>query len=234
MRFAIADADPIMADILAGAARRRGHQSVCLAGLDELFERLPFEPTVVVLALEPGPSAVSRLAKVRELFPSAGLLVTIEQPREPLPLALLKAGATEVVRIPYHPVELIVRAETWLAAHASERSPEAALRIGDLEVALDRYSATKAGHDLTLTKLELRLLYCLCEHAPHLTPTERLLTFGWDTLGDPDPTLIKTHISHLRRKLEAAGGLAVCLTSRQTLGYVLTVESEPVAGPATA
>lgn len=226
MKIAIADSDRVAGDVLAFSAQRRGHQAVTIHSADELLGRLPFEPNVVVLGGEIAEGVSGRLPEIRRAFPEATLIVTLEKPREPLPSTLLKAGVSEVVRAPYNPVEVIVRAENLMAARKSDGVADDTLRLGDLELALDRYAAAKNGVNLNLTKLELRLLYCLCEHSPHLTPTERLLTFGWDTLGDPDATLIKTHISHIRKKLRDAGGQEIEITSRQTLGYTLVVRGE--------
>lgn len=223
MKIAIADSDAATGDVLAFAAQRRGHQTVTVSSLPELLSRLPFEPNVIVLGGEIGEGATECLPQVRGAYPDVTLVVTLEKPKEPLPSQLLKSGVDEVVRAPYNPTELIMRAENLLSAGRGEAAVDDVFRIGDLELALDRYTAVKNAVRLNLTKLELRLLYCLCEHSPHLTPTERLLTFGWDTLGDPDPALIKTHISHLRKKLRDAGGTDFEITSRQTLGYTLLV-----------
>lgn len=224
MKLAILDSDPASADVLAFAAQRRGHQAVVLGSLRELAGNLPFEPNIIVF----GPDTVSNsqvIARVRGALPNAGLFVVLEKPREPIPTEMLRAGANEVIRSPYNPNETILLAESWLANRSSDQKSDEFLRKADLELALDRYTATKNGVRLNLTKLELRLLYCLCEHSPYLTPTERLLTFGWDTLGDPDAALIKTHISHIRKKLREAGGTEFDITSRQTLGYTLTVNT---------
>lgn len=222
MKLAIVSDDAVAAGVLAFAAERRGHQTVCLDRTGQLFERLPFEPSLIVVSVNGRETPpLIEFGRVRSTFPNAALFVTVEKPRQPMPLEMLNAGAHEVIAAPYNQNELVVRAESWVTAHAGVAAVADALILSDLEVALERYHATKNGTLLQLTKLELRLLYCLCEHHPHVAPLERLLTFGWDTLGDPDAALLKTHISHIRKKLADAGGVPFEILSRQTVGYVL-------------
>jgi two-component system phosphate regulon response regulator PhoB len=223
MRVVIADPDAPRRDLLSFAAARRGHQSFAVAKPQQLFDRLPFEPSVVVVALSGDDADFELVQTIRDEFSDIACYVTLERPQEPVPARFLQAGATDTVQAPYNPNELVLRAEGWLAAKGSAAAVSDVLRLADLEIALDRYTAKKNGQPVVLTKLELRLLYCLCEHHPHLAPLERLLTFGWDTLGDPDAALIKTHISHIRKKLREAGGTDIEITSRQTIGYVLSV-----------
>jgi DNA-binding response OmpR family regulator len=226
MRLAIAEPDPVTADVLAFAAQKRGHQTVRVATLSGLVGRLPFEPSAAIASVRGADEAtVDQIARVREEYPHLFLMLALERPREPEPMRLLQAGASEVVRSPYNPYELMLKAETALASRGRSAVDDA-VRLGDIEIALERYAASKNGINLNLTKLELRLLYCLCEHYPHLAPLDRLLVFGWDTMDDPDAALIKTHISHIRKKLQEAGGIPVEIHSRQTLGYVLSLVTQ--------
>ena len=224
MKFAIVESDEALADLLAHTAQRRGHHAICLPSASRLFDRLPFEPSVIVAEVSPATAIDgATIAAIRRQFERAALFITMEHPREPGPTAILRAGAHQVVRVPYNPTELVVQAENWLAGQRGDSAVTDSLKIGDLELGLDRYSASKNGRNVVLTKLELRLLYCLAEHSPHLAPLERLLIFGWDSLGDPEPSLLKTHISHIRKKLADAGGQQFVITSRQTLGYILEI-----------
>lgn len=233
MRLAVVDSQPIAGEVLSFAARRRGHQVICLADESRLFDRLPFEPAALIIAVEAEGSDCSRtITRVREYFPSALLILTAEKPSDSFATCALRAGADDVVRVPYHPAEVILKAEAAIARQ-DRAGGSNAIEIADLVVDLDRYIAVKAGNDLPLTKLELRLLYCLCEHSPHLAPLERLLTFGWDGGADPEPSLVKTHMSHLRKKLSRAGGTPVEISSRQTLGYTIAFQ-EVEAGLSSA
>lgn len=225
MRIAIVEAEPAAADLLMFVAQRRGHQPVCVADVGRLLGRLPLEPAVAIISL-PDISAetLDSVARVRERFPDMAVLVIAERSTTLPPLAALKAGVQDVIQSPYHPQEVIVRAEAWVEARkAANQVPDSAVRVADLEIDLDRFVATKNGVDLPLTRLERRLLYCLCTHYPNITPLERLLTFGWESGAEPEPALLKTHISHIRKKLREAGGTPFEITSLQTVGYKLAV-----------
>ncbi len=233
MRIAIAEPDPAIADLLAFVAQRRGHQTVCLSSAERLFDHLPFQPMVAVISFpEIDEHAVSQIRRLRERFEGMTLIVTTEAAKDPAPSMVLRAGAQDIVRIPYNPSELVLRAETWFSSRKTAGGVEDRIALGDLVIDLADYAAVKNGVPLDLTKLELRLLYCLCQHQPHLVTAERLLSFGWEPTDDPDAALIKTHISHIRKKMREAGGVAFDIRSRQGLGYFLTLGDEAVEGAA--
>ena len=119
--------------------------------------------------------------------------------------------------------EVILRAELQAESLGGPGGVSDAIRLGDLEVDLGYYTAQKNEQELRLTKLELRLLFCLMEHQGKVSPTDRLLSFGWDSLDVPDASLLKTHISHLRKKLLEAGGEPIQIRARHSLGYTLRI-----------
>ncbi len=220
MRIAIAESDPASADLLVFAAQRRSHQTVCVMNVARLFERLPFEPAAAVVSMgDLDDAAIEEIARLKRRFPALGLFVITEQRSTQRPIAALRAGAQDVITSPYNPFEVIVRAEAWVAARGQAAITQNGVRVGDLEVDLDAYVATKNGQPLAVTRLERRLLFCLAQHYPNVASIDRLLTFGWDSRDEPDAALLKTHISHIRKKLRDAGGDEFEIVSHQGVGY---------------
>jgi two-component system KDP operon response regulator KdpE len=226
MHIAIIEQDELLAHILSFVARRRGHKTFVARTPEELPERLPFTPAAGIIALDRiDEESLARIEPLRERYPDCLMLLTTEYAPDPLPLAALKAGFRDVVRKPLHPHELIMRAELHAESRGGPSAASDAIRVGDLEIDLGHYTATKNARELRLTKLELRLLFCLVEHHGKVSPTERLLSFGWESLEVPDASLLKTHISHLRKKLRDAGGNAAEIRARHSLGYTLRIEA---------
>jgi two-component system response regulator MtrA len=224
VRIAIVEPEPVAADVLAYAAKKRGHQPVVLPILARLFGRLPFTPAVAVISFGPlDGEALASLAQVVEKLPGLGIIVVAERPTGGSAFAALKAGAHDVVTSPYNPFEVILRAERWVESQAGKQQARNGIHLGDLELDLDAHLATKNGVPLQLTRLERRLLYCLCHHHPVVATIERLLSFGWDSRDEPDAALLKTHISHIRRKLREAGGQPLEIVSHQAVGYSVQV-----------
>jgi len=216
--------DDLFAYLLVAAARRRGHTAKQIANIGEINDVFTSSPAAIIV----GVSALDEgaLLNVRDLHAahheSLILVATEDSGARPL-IAALERGATDVVHKPVLPGDLITRAEIAAANRGILNQSDDTIRISDLEIDINQALAVKAGHDLVLTRMELRLLYCLAQHRGRIAPTDRLLTFA----GESDEfatSSLKTHISHLRQKLAEAGGQPVTIKARQMLGYVLTID----------
>lgn len=228
MRILIVEDDSLAAHVLGVAARRKGHKTFEVGAWSDVGEALPFEPTACVYGVDvQQPTTHEPLISFARSFPGLATVLTASRTPDPSALVALRAGVGDVVRKPYNPFELIERLERLADSQGAERDVEMC-SLGDLVVDLSHYSARKNGNELKLTKLELRLLFCLLANAGRLAPTERLLTFGWDDLEPPEPALLKTHISHLRGKLREAGGQPLEITSRHALGYTIALRGADV------
>jgi len=223
MRLLIVERDTLAAHILGLAARRLGHKTFAVQEWAEIDGPLPFVPTACVSGVEVlNPESWLPLLSVADRFPGIVTMLTATRTPDPAILLALRAGVGDVVRRPYNPFELIERIARLADANGNGRAPEICT-LADLSVDLSHYSKRKNGSDLRLTKLELRLLFCLLANSGRLAPTERLMTFGWEGMEPPEPSLLKTHISHLRSKLQDAGGVAIEINARHSLGYAITL-----------
>jgi hypothetical protein len=94
------------------------------------------------------------------------------------------------------------------------------LRVGDLEMDLLKRSVTRGGQRIELQPREFRLLEYLMQRAGQVVTRTMLLEGVWDFHFDPKTSVVETHISRLRAKLDQPGAPALIHTMRGA-GYCL-------------
>ena len=223
MKLAFVSSDEIQSHVFVAAAAQRGYPCMALQRATHLGGALPFAPSFVVVALQRlDADGATEVGFVQAHIPAASIIVTAESIPPDARSAALRSGVLDVVQVPYNPFDLITFIEHWHLNRSANLQPVQSCTVFDLDVDLESYIARKGPNILHLTKLELRLLYCLCEHFPNVAPTERLLSFGWGHDGDPDTYNLRTHMSHVRARLRDAGGVPLEIVSRHSIGYTLT------------
>jgi two-component system OmpR family response regulator len=108
-----------------------------------------------------------------------------------------------------------------LAARVSalgRRPPLAAqvtmLKVGDLEMNLLERTVTRQGKPIELQPREFRLLEYLLRHAGQVVTRTMLLESVWDFHFDPRTTVVETHMSRLRAKIDRDFDLELIHTVR--------------------
>jgi two-component system, OmpR family, response regulator len=84
----------------------------------------------------------------------------------------------------------------------SGKSVETTLRCGDLAMDLLARKVTRAGRALDLLPREFKLLEYFLRNVDRVVTRTMLLEQVWDYRFDPHTSIIDTHISRLRKKLD--------------------------------
>jgi two-component system, OmpR family, response regulator len=113
----------------------------------------------------------------------------------------LEAGGDDYLVKPFEHAELVARLRALVRRTKGEGAPTT-LRIGDLEIDLIRHTATRAGTPLELQAKEFRLLATLAQHEGRVLTKTMLLERVWGFHFDPRTSVVETHISRLRAKVD--------------------------------
>jgi two-component system OmpR family response regulator len=98
----------------------------------------------------------------------------------------------------------------------------AVLRVGDLELDRLKRSVTRGGKRIELQPQEFRLLEYLMRHAGQVVTRTMLLENVWEFHFDPHTSVVETHISRLRAKVDREFAEELIHTVRGS-GYSLGV-----------
>ncbi len=129
----------------------------------------------------------------------------------------LEAGGDDYLVKPFAFSELLARVNA-LARRSPLREEATVLRVADLEMDLLRRTVTRDGQAIELQPREFRLLEVLMSNAGRVMTRTMLLERVWDFHFDPKTSVVETHISRLRAKIDRPFDVDLIHTVRGT-GY---------------
>ena len=134
-------------------------------------------------------------------------------------VAGLEAGADDYMVKPFAFSELYARLQALL-----RRQPLAAevttLKVSDLVLDRTTQAVTRAGEPIELARREYKILELLMQNVGQVVTRTMLLERVWGYGFDPRTSIVQTHVSRLRAKIDKPYGAELIRTVRGS-GYVI-------------
>lgn len=228
MNILIADPDHEFVTILAYWLRSHGHRPLSANDANQALkiwrERSP-ELALVDLAL-PGADGPTFCRLLRET--GVGLILVLTDPtHEEEEVRALEQGAdgylpkpVSMRQVQAHITALGRRIQP-LTGTASSRQ----FHIGPTSINLERYEVARNGRRFRLTPTEGRLLQLLISNVGQALSTTTIIQRIWGYEGH-ESNLLKTHIHHLRQKIEPDPEHPRFLLTLPTVGYLLNLQGQ--------
>ena len=131
----------------------------------------------------------------------------------------LEAGADDYLVKPFAFSELAARLGA-IGRRPARASEQTRLVVADLEMDLVRHSVSRAGQTIELLPKEFQLLEYFMRSEGRVLSRTMLLERVWDFNFDPQTTVVETHISRLRAKIDKPFATPL-LHTLKNVGYAL-------------
>ncbi len=205
MRILVIEDDPDTANYLASGLKEVGHAVDCVSnGNDGLLRAGGTEYDVIVVdRMLPGVDGIRVVRTMRAAGIQTPVLFLTTLGGIDDRVAGLNAGGDDYLGKPFAFAELAAR----VAALGRRARPGAdhgatTLRIGDLDMDLLGRSVRRGGRNIDLLPREFQILEYLIRNAGQVVTRTMLLEHVWDFHFDPQTTLVETHMSRLRAKVD--------------------------------
>src|SRR5579884_2224897 len=205
MKLLIVDSDHNMVGMLSAWLRILGYEvHTAFTGEQARAKWLEHKPDFVIL--ESGLEDVDALAmclKLRDKHDALVIVVTDEKEVSD-EVRCLEAGADDYLRKPFYPDQLLahIHAVARRARSSVQLPPSSCINVGSLRIDPLNNIVTIRGKTIRLTPIEGRLLAFLATNVNHVCTADQIVDHVWGFNNAGDAVLIKSHIYHLRQKIE--------------------------------
>ena len=203
--------DKDIVEILAAYLTKAGMKVASAGdGEDGLAKARQLRPDLVLLDVQlPLRDGWQVLAELRlRRMPPVIMLTAMDKDMDKL--LGLRVGADDYVVKPFNPDEVVARVQAVLrrSTAGTDAGPAPVVRVDEFEIDTESHEVSiRAGrkrHVLSLTLTEFRLLHALAQ-SPRKVFTRQELLLGCLPEGDTQTRTVDSHVSKLRKKLEAVG-----------------------------
>ncbi|KQV44110.1 MULTISPECIES: response regulator transcription factor [unclassified Rhizobium] len=221
MRILLIEDDPSVSAYVARGLTEQGHACDVLAeGTDGLFQATRETYDVLVIdRMLPGLDGLSLVRALRAAGRRTPVLFLTALGGIDDRVDGLEAGADDYLTKPFAFAELMARVNA-LARRPPVQEVKTVLRVADLELDLMRRTAVRAGQPIDLLPREFTLLEVLMRNEGRVVTRTMLLERVWDFHFDPKTSVVETHVSRLRAKIDKPFETALLHTVKN-MGYSL-------------
>ncbi|MCC0081415.1 MAG: response regulator transcription factor [Rhodobacter sp.] len=221
MKILLAEDDAETAAYVVRGLTAEGHVADHLTdGKDALAQAMSGDYDLLILdRMLPGLDGLSVLKSLRAAKIDTPVILLTAMGAVEDRVAGLRGGADDYMVKPFAFVELLARIDTILRRPAL-RDEVLDLVVGDLRLDLLTREVTREGQRIELQPREFLLLKHFMERPGRVQTRTVLLESVWGLHFDPKTSVVETHISRLRNKIDKPFGKA-CLVTLHGVGYVL-------------
>ena len=141
----------------------------------------------------------------------------------------LDAGADDYVVKPFSFDELVARVRTVLRRTQGALRLSGVLRAADLEIFTESHRLTRAGVEVSLSRIEFNLLVILAQHPGQIFSRAQLLDRLHGVAFEGFERSIDAHIKNLRRKLEPDPAEPRYVLTVYGIGYKFNEELQEIS-----
>lgn len=203
-KILVVDDDPTLRRFLQDFLREEKYTVIAAANGNEALRQAYREhPDLVVLdVMMPGMDGWEVTARLREMSDVPIILLTAKS-AEADKLRGFSLGVDDYLTKPFSFAELNARIQAVLnRARHKPLTERNVLRIGDLEVDLDRRELRREGQPVALTPTEFRLMEVLARNAGRAVAETELVREVWGAYRQENTTTVRRYIFLLRKKIE--------------------------------
>jgi len=224
MKLLLVDDDHHMVEMLAGWLKSLGYEVYCtFTGEQARIKWMEHQPDLVIMNSVLENTDVLTLCRDLQSKYDALVLVVSEERDFHDEVRCLESGADDYLRKPFFPTQLLARihalsrrAQSAVAKHSS------LIKIGSLCINSARNEVYVHGKTVQLTPTQGKLLRLLATNADNVCTLEQIVLYVWGFSDVGDTSLIKSHVYHLRKKIEQDPNNPRYILTVPGLGYTLT------------
>lgn len=229
MKILVADDDRDLVDLLTYWLRGYGYDILrAFDGEQAITRWREDKPDLVILDIEM--PKVDGFEVCRRMTAESNALVLVLTCRDPEAdeVRALELGADDYLRKPFGPRHLLarIRALTRRANTSAHVTSTSLVTAGPITLDSMRHEASRDGAKVRLTPTESRLLHLLLTHTGQVLTTDVIVERVWGYDDSGDTGLVKTHIRHLRQKVEPEPNAPQYIMTVPGVGY--TFMAQPV------